>query len=156
MPSKGRRAFLQQVGGLAGAGAVSTPKSRRPIVPTAEGRISNALLLRQIAAEFQCQRPLANFATNGDETLYPNTLVGTYGKGFLHNQNGEVHVSDYQTIVKAINSERHADFTSVALGYGRKQVNVESAFAYEMDGGDPHTFPLRIPPAFATQEIAAE
>jgi PAP2 superfamily len=142
-------------GGLVGAGALSGQEFRRPAIPTGQGRIANSMFLRQTAAEVQCQRPLAPTATNGDETLYPN-LIGTYGKGFLHSQNGEVHVSDYETMISAIKTERHADFTNIQLGYGRKLVNIESAFTYDLEGGDPHTFPIAIPPAFSSAQMAAD
>ncbi len=155
MANKGRRDFLKQVGGLAGAGAASRSNIRRPSVPPSDARVANALLLRQIAAEVESQRPLAPVATNGDEALYPN-LIGTYGKGFLHSQIGEVNVPDYETMVSAINSQKHANFTNIALGYGRKLVNIESSFTYELDGGDPHTFPIPLPPTFASQQAADE
>ena len=118
-------------------------------------RATNALLLRKIAAEVQSQRAEATMATNGDEALYPN-LIGTYGKGFLHSQLGEVNVADYETMIHAISTQRHSDFTSIQLGYGRKLVNIESAFAYDLEGGDPHTFSLPIPPTFNSAQAAAE
>ncbi len=132
-----------------------TSKLRRPSPLTGNARIANALSLRQIAAEVQSRRDLAPITTNGDEALYPN-LIGTYGKGFLHSQLGEVNVSDYRTMTAAIATQQHADFAKIALGYGRKQVNIESAFAYELEGGDPHTFPIPAPPAFSSAQAAAE
>jgi len=94
-------------------------------------------------------------ATNGDEALYPN-LIGTYGKGFLHSQLGEVNVPDYETMISAIATQRHSDFTNIQLGYGRKLVNIESSFTYDLEGGDPHTFSIPIPPAFNSAQAAAE
>jgi membrane-associated phospholipid phosphatase len=155
MSSGGRRFFLRQVGGLVGAGALSHADVRRPSLPVTTARAENALLLRQIAAEVESQRPLASAATNGDEALYPN-LIGTYGKGFLHSQLGEVNVADYQTMIHAISTQQHSDFTNILLGYGRKLVNIESSFTYDLEGGDPHTFPIPVPPAFSSAQAAAE
>jgi hypothetical protein len=154
MASSGRRSFLRQVGGLVGARAIGKADSRRP-TPTSSARASNAFLLREIAAQVQSQRPMASTATNGDEALYPN-LIATYGKGFLHSQLGEVNVADYQTMTYAISTQRHADFTNIQLGYGRKFVDIEAAFAYELEGGDPHTFGLPLPPAFSSAQAAAD
>jgi hypothetical protein len=35
-------------------------------------------------------------------------------------------------------------------------VNIESAFAYDLEGGDTCTFALPLPPAFSSQEAAAD
>ncbi len=146
MTSTGRRSFLLQVRGA---------ERLRPGPRPGSARSTNAQRLRQIAAEVEGRRALANFTTNGDEALYPN-LIGTYGKGFLHSQLGEVHVADYQTMIHAISTQRHADFTNIALGYGRKLVNIESSFTYDLIGSDPHTVAIPIPPAFSSAESAAE
>ena len=118
-------------------------------------RTQNSYLLRETAAHFQSQRPAASPATNGDEALYPN-LIGTYGKGLLHSQLGEVNVAAYQSMTHAISTQKHSDFTNIQLGYGRKLVNIESSFTYDLEGGDPHTLTVAVPPAFASAQAAAE
>lgn len=69
---------------------------------------------------------------------------------------GEVDTGAYQTLLTAVNSQTHADAEKIQLGFGRKYVNIESAFTYDMDGGDPHTFSLPVPPAFNSAQSAAE
>ena len=166
MRVKGRRKFLRQVGGglvAAGAvangglasGAVEEAESREPAAAPGAARIANSVRLRQTAAEFQSQRAHANPVTNGDEALYPN-LIGTFGKGFPHSPAGEVNAADYQTMTHAIATQEHADFANIALGSGRKLVNIEAAFVYELEGGDPHTFAIPAPPAFSSAQAAAE
>ena len=56
----------------------------------------------------------------------------------------------------ALSTEQHADFENIPIGFGRKFVNIESAFTYDLEGGDPHTFGLPAPPAFNTAQMAAE
>jgi hypothetical protein len=158
MASSGRRSFLGKLGGLFGAGVATSAAVHDPIprpVSRTNPRAENALFLRQTAAIAQSQRPEADFATNGDEALYPN-LIGTYGKGLLHSQLGEVNLAAYQSMTHAISTQKHSDFTNIQLGYGRKLVNIESSFTYDLEGGDPHTFPIPPPPAFASAEAAAE
>jgi len=79
--SRGRRSFLRQVSGLKGAGAAGQIAVRPPERHGLGQRAANALLLREIAARIQSERPEASTATNGDEALYPS-LIGTYGRGF--------------------------------------------------------------------------
>jgi hypothetical protein len=166
MRVKGRRKFLRQVGGgLVAAGAVANgglasgaeeeAENRGPAAAPGAARLANSLHLRQTAAEVQSQRPHAITTTNGDEALYPN-LIGTYGKGFPHAQSGEVNAADYHTMTHAISTQEHADFSNIALGSGRKLVNIEAAFAYDLEGGDPHTFAIPIPPAFSSAQAAAD
>jgi hypothetical protein len=158
MSQHGRRAFLQQVGGLVGANTLAAEESdvHRPRrLPAGNARTQNAYLLREIAANFQSQRPPAPSTTNGDEALYPN-LIGTYGKGLLHSQIGEVNVAAYQSMTHAISTQKHSDFSNIQLGYGRKLVNIESSFTYDLEGGDPHTITIAVPPAFASAQAAAD
>ena len=111
--------------------------------------------MRQIAAELQRQRPPEATATNGDEQLYPN-LIATATKGLLHSQLGEVQLPAYQSLLTALNSQRHSDAEAIIIGYGRKLVDLESGFAYDLEGGDSHTFTSLPPPAFASAQTAAE
>jgi hypothetical protein len=146
-----RRKFLQTAGGLAAAGklAADTP------APGRTTRADKALQLRQSAAIVQSRRAVASVATNGDESRYP-TLFATYSKGFNHSQIGEVEMAQYRTLTHALSTQLHSDFEKIPIGYGRKLVNIESAFAYDLEGGDPCTFALPIPPAFNSPEAAAD
>ena len=98
---------------------------------------------------------MASVATNGDESRYP-TLFATYTKGFSHSQLGEVDLTQYRAMTYALSTQDHSDFEKIPIGYGRKLVNIESAFAYDLEGGDGCTFGLPVPPAFSSAEAAAE
>jgi hypothetical protein len=118
-------------------------------------RAQTAYALRTSAALAQSSRPAASGLTNGDEARYPN-LIGNFTKGFLHTQLGEGDVSSYQALLYALSTRKHSDFEKVPLGYVRKLVNPESAFTYDLDGGDSQTFEMPPPPAFASSQAAAE
>jgi len=83
-------------------------------------------------------------------------MIGTYGKGLLHSQVGEVDLPSYRSMLHALTTQNHADFTNILLGYGRKLVNPGASFAYDLVGGDPHTFSIPLPPAFSSARAAAD
>jgi len=150
MATKGRRDFLLQIGGVSGDSAARRAPDRR-----GNSRASNALLMRQIAAVVQRQRSAEATITNGDEQLYPN-LIASATKGLLHAQLGEVQLPAYQSLLTAINSQKHSDAENIIIGYGRKLVDLESGFAYDLEGGDSHTFTSLPPPPFASAQTAVE
>ncbi|MEP6716269.1 MAG: vanadium-dependent haloperoxidase [Terriglobia bacterium] len=138
---------------VGGVSAATLPENRgtRPL----DARTSRALKLRLAAAELESQRPSAIPQPNGDETLYPN-LIGTFTKGLPHSQLGEVDLGAYQSLMTAITSQSHADAEKIQLGLGRKFVDIEASFAYNMDGADTYTFSIPPAPAFNSAQIAAE
>ena len=150
MSSDSRRKFLLTAGGLAaGKLAAETPSAINAT------RVENALKLRQSAAIAQSRRAVASVATNGDELRYP-TLFATYTKGFSHSENGEADPAQYRAMLHAISTQKHEDFEKIPIGYGRKLVNIESAFTYDLEGGDSCTFSMPPAPAFDSAEVAAE
>ena len=151
MAIRDRRDFLLQIGALAGGSAAS----RRPAPRAGDPRVSNALLLRQIAAVMERQRPPEATITNGDEELYPNKIANAT-KGLLHSQLGEVQLPAYQSLLTAVNSQKHSDAENIIIGFGRKLVDLELGFAYDLEGGDSHTFTSLPPPAFASAQNAQE
>ena len=147
MRGRSRRNFLLAAGGLAAA--------RPTMALNRTSRASQALELRRSAALSEGCRAPADVATNGDETLYPSYLAN-FTKGFSHSQLGEVAPSQYQSMLYAFSTGRHADFENITTAYGRKLVNMESAFTYDLEGGDSHTFTIPVPPAFGSAQAAAE
>lgn len=146
MSIKDRRDFLLQIGAAA---------NRRPVSRAGNPRVANALLLRQIAAVMERQRPPEATTTNGNEELYPNKIASAT-KGLLHSQLGEVQLPAYQSLLTAINSQQHSDAENIIIGFGRKLVDLESGFAYDLEGGDSHTFTSLPPPTFASAQTAGE
>jgi hypothetical protein len=160
MTNTSRRSFFRGLGGLGGASLLAAASSaaqdkRSPI--TGSQRQETAYGLRASAASSQRRRPPAAAPTNGDEALYPG-LIANFTKGFLHTQLGEIDRTQgsYQALLYALSTEKHSDFEKIPIGYVRTMVNPESSFAYDMDGGDSHTFDMIPPPAFASAQAAAD
>ena len=79
-----------------------------------------------------------------------------YTKGLPRTQFGEVDAAAYDAMLDAIKSQRHDDFERIPRAAGRKLVDPQAAFAFHLEGGDPHTFPMPMPPAIRTQAAADE
>ncbi len=151
MPTDSRRNFLITAGTLAGTGVAVAPAQE----PQRSDRAEKALNLRRAAALAESLRAPASTVTNGDETRYPSRFAN-FTKGFLHSQLGEVDAASYNAMLHALTTQQHSDFEAIPLGYGRKFVNMESAFTYDLEGGDPHTFSMPVPPSFPSAQAAAE
>src|SRR5262249_28377329 len=118
-------------------------------------RAKKSLQIRQEAALRASRRPEVKPKTNGDEDRYPD-LFASYTKGFSHSEIGEVDPSRYRAMLYALSTQSHEDFEKIPIGYGRKLVNIESAFTFDLEGGDSWTFPMPPPPSFSSEESAAE
>ncbi len=116
-------------------------------------RVKAALKVRTDAALHQSDRRLATPNANGDEDALPGH-VAAYAKGLPSNQYGEVEPAAYKSVLRAIHSGKFQDFEQIARGGGRRQSNPQSAFAFNLEGGDPHTF--EIPPAPAIRSDALQ
>lgn len=150
---KGRRKFLKQVGLAGGAAAATSAYAAR--VPSDTTRAENALILREISAEVEGERPPASTATNNDESLYPNKIA-SFSKGLPHSQLGEVDLKSYQSLLTALASQKQSDFENILIGNGQKLVNPAGAFMYDMEGADSHTFSAAPAPPFNSAQSAAE
>jgi hypothetical protein len=67
-----------------------------------------------------------------------------------------VDLTAYHSVLTALSTQKHSDAESILIGNGRKLVNLEGAFTYDMEGGDSHTFTAAPAPAFASAQAAAE
>jgi hypothetical protein len=115
-------------------------------------RIQAALKLRTEAALQQSSRPLARMRVNGDEDYLPNR-IGCFTKGLTHNQYGEVEPAAYNALLAAISSGKFSDFERIPRGGGRRLSNPQSAYAFQLEGGDPHTFEIPPAPSINSEEI---
>jgi hypothetical protein len=95
--------------------------------------------------------------TNPDDDLYADKR-GSYSKGLPHNADGTVVLGAYNSLVNALtNGEGNAAlFDTIPLGGTRKLTSPQSGYAYEMEGGDSHSFVQPPAPAFASREECAE
>lgn len=99
--------------------------------------------------------PLPAFPTNGDETRYPNRIA-SFTKGLPHDERGEVDPSAYTALLNALTTGQATAFEAVPLGGKVKFANPQAAYAFVLEGADPHQFTLSAPPAFSSAETASE
>ena len=146
-----RRSFLAEAAALS---VVATAGGSLRAAET-PGRVARARAIREAAAREQARRILPSPRTNGDEDRYENWIASST-KGLPHTYLGEVVAPAYRALRAALASGRQADFERVPLGKNRKLANPLGAFAYVLEGPDPHQLESEPPPAFASAEIAAE
>ena len=164
-----RRAFLGQLSGVTAAtlaaGVVGVPllpeTDNTPAEAAAMGplapldRRQQAYQVRQQAALYQRTLPLLDHRANGDEERYANKIA-SYTKGLPHNQLGEVDLEAYRALMDALASGQFAAFETLPLGNQVKLANPVAAYAFELEGADPHQVALSVPPAFSSAETAGE
>ncbi len=164
-----RRAFLGQLSGMTAAtlaaGVVGVPLLRETSDTPAEAaamgplapldRRQQAYQIRQQAALYQRTLPLLDHRSSGDEERYANKIA-SYTKGLPHNQLGEVELDAYRTLMDALASGQFAAFETLPLGNQVKLANPVAAYAFELEGADPHQVECRVPPAFNSAETAGE
>jgi hypothetical protein len=98
---------------------------------------------------------LSDHRSNGDEDHYANRIA-SYTKGLHHNQLGEVDLTAYRALMDALASGQFAAFETLPLGNQVKLANPLAAYAFELEGADPHQVECRVPPAFSRAETAGE
>jgi PAP2 superfamily len=118
-------------------------------------RRARAFEIRERAAIFQLQRKFPDPQNNGDEGRYPDGIA-SFSKALPHNTLGEVDRNAYRKLLRAINSSKPSAFDEVPLGGTARLANPQSAFAYELEGADPHSLSVQSPLRFAGEEFAGE
>jgi hypothetical protein len=184
-PSQSRRKFLGAVGGAAAVTLVGGPThlsslglgsakaqeiEGQDIEPQAgaligKKRRKRAATVRIDSANEQRTLAIPDHPDNGDEALYP-TKIGNYSKGLKHDPlTGEVDVTAYDALLTAIASGRDEDFDAIVTrslsgcpipAQRRRQVNPQSAYAFDLEGTDSHQLAMRAAPAFASAEQSGE
>ena len=157
-----RRQFLAQAGGLA-AIAAGAPLGIGDATLLAEElgpgkpnqRVADAYKLRHEAALFHKGLPIPPHGTNGDDTRYANA-IGSFTKTLPHTADGVVLPEAYEALRHAMATADPADFDVIPRGGAGKLANPQSSFAFQLDGSDSHHLGLRVPPSFASAEIAGE
>lgn len=120
-------------------------------------RRNRARKLRRDAAqdEFAATPENLQHPTNGDEQLYSNR-IGNYSKGMPHDSNGEVSAAAFNALLSAVQTGKSTDYDAIPLGGVRKFTSPQAGLAFDLEGGDSHSFVLPPAPAFASKEEAAE
>ena len=165
-PAIGRRKLFQLAGGAtAAAVATNTMTWAASPVPAAlaapsaqspdESRREVAYRIRHEAALNHYSKASIEHPTNGDEARYPKR-IGSYSKFFPHNELGEVDPAAYEALLGAVRTGKFADFVAVPRGGEGVPNGFAQAFAYVLEGADPHDYFTQPPPAFASEQMAGE
>jgi len=161
-----RRHFLKVAAGTGAgtligfSGAMLAPGSAQAKkLPTQNPhqRREAAFSVRRQAALIHLQERVSTQVTNGDESRYGDKR-SSFFKGLPQNDLGEVDLSAYWSLLKAVQTGDPFDFAAIPLASDavRKLVNPQATFAFELVGVDSHATDLVPPPAFASAEAAAE
>jgi hypothetical protein len=152
MASDNRRKFFLKMAAL-----TALPMAGRAVARPGStfSRQQEALRLREAAALFQSQQPVANHPSNGDETSLP-AYIGNFAKGLPHSQLGEVEASAYQSLLSALAAGTETAMENIERGSGAKLVDPLSSLAFQMEGADSHSLGVPPPPAFSSAAAADE
>ena len=167
-PASSRRSFLKGLGCAAASvaslplvsGALSKVQAAEfnlvsPLDTTVLARKSRSLSLRQFAANVQYGLRISAQTPNQDERLYQGNMAN-FAKGLPHNSLGEVDITAYNRLLTAINSGRPADYEAIPMGGSVKLANPQAALAFQLEGGDSHSFAIPQFPPLASEELAGE
>jgi hypothetical protein len=115
----------------------------------------HALQLRKDVAQQNADDPAIDHQSNGDEDRYANRIA-SYSKGLQHSDNGEVIAASYESMLQALKTGAPAGYDAISLGGVRAQIGPQAGLGYELEGGDPRSFALCVPPCFSSREEAGE
>ncbi len=158
-----RRGFLGGAGAAAAGMAAGTvtveqllnaPAAAAALTPAQ--RRTAAYNCRVNAATYWKNQVAINHPVNGDEAAYPNR-IGNYSKSMPHNSFGEVNPAAYQSLLTAIDTGSHNDYSAMILSPGAiRQTSPQCGMAFDMEGVDSHAIAVAAPPALASRERAGE
>jgi len=140
--SGGREEAARQPGGGPG-----------PVASGDAGRREEAYRIRVEAARAERDRPPVEHLDNGDEERYPDRIA-SYSKCLPHDDLGVVDGEAYEALLRALRQGR--GFADVPRGGETPFENPQAAFAFNLEGPDPHALGMPAAPAFANAEAAGE
>jgi hypothetical protein len=120
-------------------------------------REAAATKLRNQATKISIVIPKPRQKENDDQKLYSDQRASFF-KTLPQNNLAEVDLNAYNKLVTALDSGLPSDFSAIQLATGavKKLVNPQSAYSFEMSGGDPQQSRIALAPAFASAVQAAE
>jgi hypothetical protein len=133
----------------------SIAQAAGPGSPLGQDRGQAASEIRLAATQTQAAQSIARRVANGDETGLAR-WISAFAKGMPHTQLGEVEPGAYETLLLALNSGKHSDFEAISRGSGRRLVSPQAAYAFCLEGSDPHRFACPPAPSFTSAEMAFE
>lgn len=152
----GRRTLLRGLAAGTVASLFSTGVEAAGVVdPSEQSRSAEAMRVRMGAARFEQRYPPPPHVANGDEARYPNRIA-SFTKGLPHDARGEVDLTAYAALLRAVTSGDPAAFEQIPLGGSAKFVNPQAGLAFDLQGPDSHALAIAPAPAFASAEQASE
>ncbi len=118
-------------------------------------RRARRLRVKTAQENFEATPENLQHPNNGDEQLYPSR-IGNYHKALPHDNNGEVLPAAYNAFLNAIENGNPAAYDAIPLGGVRKLTSPQAGLAFDLEGGDAHSFVEKPAPRFASREEAAE
>lgn len=149
-----RRLFFSTAAGaasLAGGPVLAPAAQSDPGAP----RLDRLLALRSSRAELLRSVPIGNTSTNGDEERYP-AKINSFSKTLRKSPLGEVDRDAYDSLVRACESGRPADFEAILRGGPVRLKNPGGAYSLQYAGLDQSQFSIPPAPRFDSAEQAAE
>jgi hypothetical protein len=118
-------------------------------------RLNEAERIREHAAREEKRLGVFPHPTNGDEARYPDK-IGNFSKGLPHNPLGEADPAAYRALLHALKTGNFADFEAIPLEGRQRLLNPMGGLAFNIEGPDSPATTVAPPPAFASDEIAAQ
>lgn len=156
-----RRSFLAVAAATGAAVGADLAFGAAPVTAAEVGpllgsaRATASQKVRTDAAAFQASIPIPAHPDNGDEAAYPDRSA-SYTKILQHNADGTVVTSEYSKLTTALASGRPSDFELLSLPGPRGLVDPLAAYAYTLEGSDPHAFGIPAAPTVTSARIQAE
>jgi hypothetical protein len=153
-----RRAFVTGIGAVGTFEACRSSRFAAALVHSQSAeKLDRAYRVHEMRLELareERDRPRPMDATNGDDDI--PTHFASYSKALPHDNTGLVDGVAYAAMLKALSSGRPDDFRAIPLGGNLRLSNPQSAYSYTLAGVDSARIELPTPPAFASQEAAAD
>lgn len=121
-----------------------------------EARRKAAYRVRELAAYEEYALPVPCHVDNGDEALYPANRLGSFSKGLQHDSLGIVNPTSYAIFLQAVTSGSAAHFDLIPTSGTLKLTSPQSGLAFNLVGGDTHSFYQAPSPALASRAFAHE
>lgn len=136
-----------------------TPPVNASCDQKAEDRRNRAYQLRVNAAFDNYVERVPCPQRNNDETLYASqNYFASFSKSLEHDMLGHVNATAYRLLLKAVETGNPSDWERVprAPGATLQLKNPQASLAFDLMGGDSHSYDVPPAPAFSSAEQAAD
>jgi len=118
-------------------------------------RRKRAKAVRLLAADDQAKTPVSSQPNNGDDKRYADRR-GSFTKSLLHDCDGLVDCTAYQTLLDALTSGCPSDFNAITMGGSRKLTDPQASYSFSLEGADAAINVVIPAPNFSSAQMAGE